>query len=174
MIPLFSITRVKDITEIHELCQRCKSEIIYNNDSYYDDFFYGECTCMNRRKYKYIHISIELVEIKNPTECTYNITIYLSNEEIDIYNIDIDPLIIFSIYRSMDDSDTSMREILLANQEYFSYNSPFDVPDRKFNGVKPRESYIKEFWSLYDHILNTKPQIQEKKVNPHVGKKRTK
>lgn len=159
-----------DITPVDDLCPRCRAELHDDYYHYVDLCNYPQCYCHDTRKYEYSFVKISVSEIKDPTNSVFVVSVYISNEEITEWYQPCDPKVTFSINKTMDGS-SDMKEILLKYSTYIQNINNYGKPNTSFHGTKPVASYIKEFMSLYESIINHVQESKELKTNPHMKQK---
>jgi hypothetical protein len=177
---LFTNSSCIDITEFKDLCNECQIEQNNIGNMYWDvmEQYQQECSCKDSRICRYSFIIVKIAEqpvTKSPSDCVFIISIYISEEEINIFNFeDLIPTQTFSIYKSMDSDISDIKNILKQITCHFPYDHNSVTPYNSFKGIKNNISYIKEFFSIYKEILNSKEIIKEQKTNPHMKKKEKK
>lgn len=174
MHSIFTCSSQNDVTEYKNLCRTCRAEHDYGGSMEYEVMcqYLDGCSCEDKRKYEYISISVSIPEIKKPSDCVYCVSIYISDSEIDFYDLELTPTVTFSIYKSMDNSDRDMKTLLINNKRFVEIVDFYaKTINSQFKGLSSTESYIKNFQSLYKEILESKDVVQDQKTNPHMKKK---
>ena len=171
MFKLFESEYSCDITPFDELCRECRLQ--ETESSFYlqvlEQYFEG-CTCEDKRKYRFVYITVSLPEIKIPSECVFYVSFYESNTQLEDYNSESHSDITFSFNRTME-INPEKRDILIKYKGILNV-ALFDIYyNPEFKGLKPKESYFKQFLNTFQTIIETKPIIEEKKQNPHMKKK---
>lgn len=171
MFLLFESEYSRDITPFDKLCRECKLQETEDGfDLQVLEQYFEGCTCKHMRKHNFVYITVSLPEIKLPSDCIFHVSFYESDIQLEDYNSELYSDITFSFNRSME-TNFEKRDILIKYKNILNI-ALFDIKyNFEFRGLKPKESYFKEFNNTFRAIIETKPIVEEKKQNPHMKKK---
>lgn len=164
---LFHFKVSKEITDFKDLCYTCRCMKDFKAGNYYDEFNLGCCEC-KEKLFEYTTIGVSIPEspiTSKPKDAIFIISIY--KDDIDQNNL----ISSFSIYKSMDDSDTTIKELILKNFKDDLFVDCNVEKSFNFKGIDKQSNYIFSFFETYTYLRNFKPIQREKKKN-HIYKKK--
>jgi hypothetical protein len=165
-------------TEACNVCDPC--------DLYYDDFDVS-CTCDPDQKYQFIHMIVSVVSdgnkvITTPSNSVYQINIvngYFKSNQFDAIRLRSDEVefhaTVFSIFDIME-IDQNITQLLKTSTFIDHANICVEKSSSyfyTFDGIAKSDAYYKSFSDLYTAYLKY-VGVDEKKDNPHVGRKQKK